>query len=68
MRIGAIIMGILFIVLGGWIFTVMRGEVGGFWLYIYPLISVIIGVALIAFNYSEEKKEQRKDLIKKKSN
>jgi len=60
-------MGILFIILGGWLFSIMRGapEIPSI-IYVYPVIVVIVGISLIALNYSEERIEQRKDLIRKK--
>jgi len=64
MRIGAIIIGIILVLFGVWMFTEIKEPLA---LFIYPILSIIIGICLIIFNSSEEKIEQRKDLKKKKS-
>ena len=62
---GAIVLGIVFIIFGIWLFFKIPLEQWVF--FMYPLGSIILGIALIIFNKAEERIEERKDLKTKKS-
>ena len=63
---GAILIGIVLILIGIWgCFKVLSSD-ETIWILIYPLFSIGIGLALIIFYKEEGKIEGRKD-IKKKS-
>jgi len=57
----AIIAGIGSIVLGGWIFFKIFVSEAPIWVYIYPLIIIGIGIAMILLRKKEDKIEKRKD-------
>ncbi len=68
---GAIWIGVAFIVFGIWLgFKILSSDASNgelFWILIYPLFSIGIGIALIIFYKAEGRIEERKDLKKAKS-
>ena len=55
----AIITGVCLVVFGFWLFFKILGQTWGF--YIYPIVIIVIGIALILFWKSEDVIEERKD-------
>ena len=65
---GAILTGLLTIVFGLGIFSLVLKEPNAqIWVFVYPIIIIIIGISIIIFRKEESKIEQRKDLKPKKS-
>jgi hypothetical protein len=64
---GAIIIGIGLVLIGIWGVVKIFSLETPFWVLLYPLFSIGIGIALIVLNKEEGKIEQRKDLKSKKS-
>ena len=59
---GAILIGVLFILVGAWgVFKTINSS-APFWVLIYPLVSIGIGFAMIILYKQEGKIEQRKDI------
>jgi len=58
----AIITGVLLVVFGIWLFfKILSGLEQIWWFYIYPIVIILIGVALMVFWKSEDRIEERKD-------
>ena len=64
---GAIVIGIVCILIGVWLTYKLLNSEEPFWLIIYLVILIGVGIGLIVFNKAEEKIEERKDLKSKKS-
>ena len=56
----AVVTGFLLVVFGIWLFFKLFGT-DVFWLYLYPVVVVVVGVCLIIFYRSEDRIEERED-------